>query len=52
MTNMERGWVCPRCNVVNAPWVSRCECRIYYGTHTVSDQTGTAAPTPQPSWQI
>jgi hypothetical protein len=26
------GWVCPRCNKVNAPWKSQCDCvPTYYG---------------------
>jgi len=23
---METGWLCPRCNTVNAPWKSTCDC--------------------------
>lgn len=22
-----QGWVCPRCGVAHAPWVSRCDCK-------------------------
>lgn len=25
--NHQQGWVCPRCNVVHAPFVRACECR-------------------------
>ena len=25
-SNHPRGWECPRCNRVNAPWISACSC--------------------------
>ncbi len=30
---IERGWLCPRCNRVNAPYLSQCPC-IEYKTWT------------------
>lgn len=24
------GWVCPKCNNVNAPWKSTCDCNVAY----------------------
>ena len=24
---MNNPWICPRCDVVNAPWVARCDCK-------------------------
>lgn len=27
---MKEGWLCPRCNKVNAPWVSQCSCKDFY----------------------
>jgi len=21
-----RGWICPRCHVVHAPWIDKCDC--------------------------
>lgn len=27
---MKEGWLCPRCNKVNAPWVSQCSCEDFY----------------------
>lgn len=25
-----QGWECPRCRVVNAPWVVHCDCQMSY----------------------
>ena len=37
---MMEGWLCPRCNKVNAPWVSQCACHETITTNTtiVGDQ--------------
>ena len=26
MENINTGWYCPRCNHINAPWKSQCDC--------------------------
>lgn len=25
---VERGWLCPRCSRINAPWVRQCDCTL------------------------
>ncbi len=27
VTSMREGWKCPRCERINAPWLSHCDCR-------------------------
>lgn len=27
--NVQHGWICPRCNVVYAPFVTSCNCNYY-----------------------
>ena len=27
---MMEGWLCPRCNKINAPWVSQCSCEDFW----------------------
>lgn len=27
---MNEGWVCPKCNIANAPWKSTCDCDRNY----------------------
>lgn len=34
---MEKGWECPKCGRVNAPWIPQCNCY-------------SLRPAPQPSW--
>jgi hypothetical protein len=29
-TPMPTGWICPRCQVVHAPWVVACACMSYF----------------------
>lgn len=45
--NAEKGWECPRCKRINAPWVRQCDCNN-------GDWTITNVPniTPTPSWQL
>lgn len=33
------GWVCPRCNKVNAPWVKQCDCNKNTRNSNVSNET-------------
>ena len=33
-----KGWLCPRCQVVNAPWVEKCECAPMSYTITWTSQ--------------
>ena len=33
----ESGWLCPRCNRVNAPWVRQCDCSNNTWTPTWTD---------------
>jgi hypothetical protein len=37
-----QGWICPRCNRVNAPWVSKCDC--YPGSVQETIQIPTLEP--------
>lgn len=37
-----RGWECPRCRAIHAPWVSRCDCPA----PTVVSSTIRLEPTP------
>ena len=36
----ERGWLCPRCGRVNAPWVRQCDCSDNNWTITCGDTAG------------
>ena len=37
--NAERGWECPRCGRINAPWVRQCDCSGSNWTITTNDWT-------------
>lgn len=37
--NAEKGWECPRCGRINAPWVRQCDCSRSNWTITTSDWT-------------
>lgn len=48
-SNMQYGWVCPRCGKVNAPWKDSCNCYL----NIPYTPPNTPAPTPfnpMPSW--
>ena len=37
--NAEKGWECPRCGRINAPWVRQCDCSARKYTITCDDNT-------------
>ena len=48
-TNMQYGWVCPRCGKVNAPWKDSCNC--YLNIPYAPPNTPVPNPfNPMPSW--
>lgn len=42
--HQQEGWICPRCKVVNAPWVSRCSCTHRYVPITPYDPINPLNP--------
>lgn len=38
-TSFTYGWVCPKCGMVNAPWVSCCPCSIKHEITTKQEIT-------------
>ena len=40
------GWMCPRCNAVNAPWVAKCDCSQYQFGGFYYRAPGTSDPLP------
>ena len=48
-SNIQYGWVCPKCGKVNAPWKDSCSC--YLNTPYTPPNTPTPTPfNPMPSW--
>ena len=39
-----KGWICPRCGRVNAPWISQCSCNASPFTKISTSPTFTASP--------
>lgn len=34
--NVEKGWECPRCGRINAPWVRQCDCSNNWSRPTIT----------------
>jgi hypothetical protein len=45
-------WICPRCQVVHAPWVAQCACKpiSLSGALPYPSQPGPAQPLPMPPY--
>ena len=50
-SNMQYGWVCPRCGKVNAPWKASCDCYLNIPYTPPNTPAPSITPfNPTPSW--
>lgn len=48
-SNMQYGWICPRCGKVHAPWKDSCNCYLNV-PYTPPNTPIPNTPNPMPSW--